>query len=130
MIVAFLGALVLIAGAAAYWLVIRQGRARSSHPTQPTKAGGRFGAVEIRTRSGACDSARTLEGQRFLAKDAPALPLPACAAAQCSCSFAKLSDRRTEGRRLSQGGLAASLFAATNRRAKRDRRRPAPARRS
>ena len=130
MIVALIGALVLVAGAAAYWLVIRQSRARSSPPSQPTKAGGRFGAVEIRARSGACDSARALEGQRFLAKNAPTLPLPDCATTQCSCSFAKLSDRRTDGRRLQQGGLAASLYIATNRRAKRDRRRPAPARRS
>jgi hypothetical protein len=130
MIAAFLGAIVLVAGAAAYWLLIRQSHARSSRAPHPTKAGGRFGAVEIRIRGGSCGSARTLEGQRFLAKNAPALPLPACTAAQCSCSFAKLSDRRTDGRRFAQGGLAASLFVATNRRAKRDRRRPAPARRS
>jgi hypothetical protein len=131
MIEAFVGALV-VAAAAGYWLVIRRTRARSQ-PQQaktsaalPARAGGRFGAVQIRARGGACAAARALEGQRFLAKDAPPLPLQDCTASQCSCSFTKLSDRRTEGRRLEHGGLSASLFIASNRRTRRDRRRPAP----
>jgi len=128
MIEAFVGVLALLAGAV-YWLVVRRARARSRPPPQPTKAGGRFGAVEIRIRSGACGAARALEGQRFLSKNAPALPLGTCAAAQCSCSFSKLSDRRTDGRRFQQGGLTASLFIASNRRTKRDRRLRAPSRR-
>jgi hypothetical protein len=73
-------------------------------------------------RRGACDGARALEGQRFLVKDAPSLPLKGCTAAQCSCSFGKLSDRRTEGRRLEHGGLSATLFLTNSRRKKRDRR--------
>jgi hypothetical protein len=135
MIEAFVAALVVAAGAA-YWLVTRRARTRSrpsqqakAGVAQPAKAGGRFGAVHIRARSSACGAARALEGQRFLSKDAPSLPLPECSAAQCSCRFAKLSDRRTEGRRLEQGSLSTSLFIATNRRAKRDRRRAAPSQR-
>lgn len=128
MIEAFVCALALIAGAV-YWVMARRARARSRPPPPPTKAGGRFGAVEIRIRSGACNAARQLEGQRFLSKNAPALPLRTCAAAQCSCSFSKLSDRRTDGRRFLQGGLTASLFIASNRRKKSDRRLRAPSRR-
>jgi hypothetical protein len=128
MIQAFIGALVLLGGAACYWLIIRRSRTAGRPQPKPAKAGGRFRAVEIRTRSGACDRARALEGRRFLAKNAPPLPLNDCSEAQCSCSFTKLSDRRTEGRRLDFGGLTATLFLTTNRRAKRDRRRPASAR--
>jgi hypothetical protein len=128
MIEAFVCVLVLLAGAAC-WLMVRRARARRRPLPSPTKAGGRFGGVEIRTRAGACAAARALEGQRFLAKNAPALPLRGCAASQCSCRFSKLSDRRTDGRRLQQGGLTASLFLANNRRTKRDRRRPAPSQR-
>jgi hypothetical protein len=124
MLFVFVGSLIL-AAAGAYWLVRRRARAKAPAP-RGTKTGGRFGGVEIRIRSGACDAARRLEGQRFLAKDAPALPLPACAAAQCSCSFGKLSDRRTDGRRLEHGGLSAALFLTNNRRKKRDRRRTEP----
>ena len=104
MIEAFVAVLVVVAGAA-YWLMVRRARARNPMP-RPTKAGGRFGAVEIRTRHDACDSARALEGQRFLSKDAPALPLRDCTTAQCACRFTKLSDRRTDGRRLEHGGLS------------------------
>jgi hypothetical protein len=135
MIEAFVGALAVAAGAA-YWLVIRRARAPNRPPqqaktraAQPSRAGGRFGAVQIRARSNVCGAARALEGQRFLAKDAPSLPLADCTAAQCSCSFTKFSDRRTDGRRLEHGGLSSSLFIATNRRARRDRRRPAPSQR-
>src|SRR5688500_18706896 len=120
---AFVGALVAAAGAA-YRLAARR---RAPPPTPPplAKAGGRFGAVQIRPRGKACQAAQLLEQHRFLAKDAPALPLPECTAARCMCTFSKLPDRRTDGRRLDHGGLTASLFLATSRRMKRDRRRAA-----
>lgn len=122
MVTALVVLALLAVAAAAYWLTA--GRAAAPRPARrEAPAGGRFGSVEIRTRGGACEAARALEGQRFLAKDAPALPLAACSAAQCSCGFAKLGDRRTGIRRLLQGGFSASLFAAANRRTKqRDRR--------
>jgi hypothetical protein len=124
-------ALVLLAllalAAGAYWLLARRAAARRPAPRE-TRAGGRFGSVEIRPRGGACEAARALVGQRFLAKDAPVLPLSACSAAQCSCGFVKRGDRRTDIRRLLQGGLSASLFAAANRRSKRDRRATKPSR--
>jgi len=120
--------LVIVAAGAAYWFFARRGNASNPAPRAAKPAGGRFGSVEIRTRNGACEPARALEGQRFLAKDAPALPLPACKATQCSCTFAKLSDRRTEERRFEHGGLSAAMFLKTNRRAKRERRRAKKAR--
>ena len=121
MILGFVSAIIIVAGAA-YWLMARR-REQPGRPQRAAKPAGRFGAVEIRTRHGACDAARALQGHRYLGKDAPALPLPACTAAKCSCSFGKLSDRRADGRRLEHGGLSAAMFLAKNRRAKRDRRR-------
>ena len=126
MIFALIGVLALAAGA--YWLVSRDRVATTDRaPPKAKPAGGRFGAVEIRVRTGACRAARELEGQRFLSKEAPALPLPACTVAQCSCKFTKWSDRRSEHRRLEHGGLSASIFLANNRRTKRERRRAAKA---
>lgn len=121
----------IVAAGAAYWLVARRPREMNRVQRKP-RAAQRFGAVEIRTRGGACAAARALESARFLANEAPALPLPDCAAAKCTCTFGKLSDRRTEGRRLEHGGLSAALFLTNNRREKDDRRlrdepqRPAP----
>jgi hypothetical protein len=120
MLVAIAGALI-VAAAAAYWFLSRRAASRPP-PTRDNKAATQFSSVEIRLRSNACPAARALKGQRFLAKEAPTLPLPGCSAAQCSCSFAKLSDRRTDGRRLEHDGLSAAMFLTTNRRQKRDRR--------
>jgi hypothetical protein len=128
MILVLLAALILAAGAA-YWLTARRAALRPpdrlSAPSR--KVGGRFSGVEIRTRGGACRAAHALQGRRFLSKDAPSLPLSDCTHAQCACTFSKLPDRRTEGRRLDYGALNASLFLTTNRRMKRDRRAAAAA---
>ena len=118
MLVALVVALLLAAGGI-YWLK----SSRRQPAARPAKAGGRFGGVEIRTRSSACAAAHELEGKRFLSKNAPALPLPKCTEARCSCTFAKLKDRRSDSRRIEHGALSASLFLATNRRKNRDRRR-------
>jgi hypothetical protein len=119
---------VILAAGAAYWFTTRRAAPRADRSSaQPPKAGGRFGGVEIRTRGGACRAAHVLQGQRFLSKDAPSLPLPDCTHVKCACTFSKLLDRRTEGRRLDHGGLNASLFLAKNRRTKRDRRAAAVA---
>jgi hypothetical protein len=122
MIVVVLAAFILVAGAA-YWFTARREAPRPDRASAPApKAGGRFSCVEIRTRGGACRAAQALRGQRFLSKDAPSLPLPDCTHVQCGCSFSKLPDRRTDGRRLDYGALNGSLFLTTNRRMKRDRR--------
>jgi len=143
MVVALIAALVIATGMG-YWLLSRREARPAGRPSPAssaaaakappskapsTKAGGRFAAVEIRTRGNSCRTAKALEGHRFLAKDAPTLPLPKCTSTQCSCSFSKLTDRRTEGRRLDfGGGLSASQFLEKNRRTKRDRRSAAKAR--
>jgi hypothetical protein len=129
-LLASIGTLVAASAGAAYWLAARRPTPRSDPPAPAaprTKVGGRFSAVQIRPRSGACRASQLLQGHRFLAKDAPALPLRECKAPRCSCTFSKLPDRRSDGRRLEHGGLSASLFLAMNRRTKRDRRRAAQA---
>jgi hypothetical protein len=115
----------VVLATAAAWLLLRR---RSDAGAGPAKAPAAkpFAAVEIRTRSSACAAARALQGQRFLSNAAPALPLAGCTAAQCSCTFAKLADRRTDDRRL--GGLSAALFLEQNRREDGDRRHGEPER--
>lgn len=115
-------AALLVAGAVGYWAVFRRPAAPSPDSRSEQTAIRRFGGVEIRLRLDACDAARALEGQRFLAKDAPLLPLPGCDAHRCSCRFAKLADRRTDDRRFEHGGLGAALYNDDDRRAKRERR--------
>lgn len=111
----------VIVAALGLWLWLRRAPAKS--PGISEHHGGKhFPAVEIRARAGACSAARALEGKRYLSNQAPALPLPGCTASSCTCTFAKLTDRRSEDRRFEHGGLSASLFLAKNRREKTDRR--------
>ncbi len=53
-----------------------------------------------------CDAARKLKDVRFLADDAPMLPLSDCSnPAGCRCKYQHYDDRRTEARRESDVGL-------------------------
>jgi hypothetical protein len=119
--IVILVAIALLAGGG-YWSWSRRVPARDSTP-RAVHAPKPFAGVEIRLRLGACEAAQALEGERFLSNQAPALPLPDCTAARCSCNFVKLSDRRTEDeRRLGHQGLKASLFLNAERRNPGDRR--------
>jgi len=110
----------LLSAAFAYWWRSRRRGTGISRAKEP--AGRHFASVEIRAGSGACDAAKTLAGERFLAHQAPPLPLRACTEARCRCSFAKLSDRREDSRRWADDGLGASVFNAAERRERPDRR--------
>lgn len=115
-------AVLLAGGALVYWLALRH-QAPPRKDSRESKGPGRpFGGVEILFRGDACEAARALAGQRFLAKGAPSLPLPKCNASKCSCTFAKLADRRTDERRFEHGGLGAALYHEDDRRARRERR--------
>jgi hypothetical protein len=63
--------------------------------TQSTK----FHAVSIRLGSNACTAAREIQGERFLASEAPQMPLPDCDASDCKCRFVHYKDRRTKDNR-------------------------------
>lgn len=67
----------------------RQGERR--HPWSVTS--GLFGP-DRRASSNACRAVKQLWQQRFLAKDAPPLPLPDCDATRCECRYIHFDDRR------------------------------------
>ena len=98
---------------------------QSSSHYKPVKsaANGRFRAVSC---NGACPAIKSLEGKRFLEREAPALPLAGCTAARCDCVYAHHDDRRTgrkDRRGLSQ--IEKEFFAYSgkiNRRMRRGRR--------
>ena len=113
-------AVFLLLAAVGYWLTARRRAPKQVRRKQP--AAPQFGAVEIRARAAACEAARALQGRRYLSSEAPALPLAACTATACSCAFVKLSDRRTDERRLEHASLSASMFLAENRRRRSGRR--------
>jgi hypothetical protein len=58
-----------------------------------------YHAVTLRTAHGACPAAKALATRRFLAAEAPRLPLAKCTSHRCECTFVHHDDRRHEVRR-------------------------------
>ena len=116
------------------WLFIRQ-RSSQAAKRSPRQVGNKFAAqkkskyhaVSLRFSHDACNAAKALQGERFLATEAPTLPLPNCDAHNCECHFAHHDDRRSgKDRRnvFTAAGYSASTGRfAQERRTQTDRRK-------
>jgi hypothetical protein len=83
-----------------------------------------FQAISIYRGIRSCDIAKRFADHRFLAREAPQLPLSGCTMnANCECRYLKHKDRRGQPRRLIEFGLAPRLFDGKERRAVRVGRR-------
>lgn len=95
-------------------------------PTKPHPASKPrpFQAVAVYRGPAACAMARRFGEHRFLAKDAPSLPLSSCNMPhKCTCRFLKFNDRReTTQRRLMDVGFDVQMFSGKERRFQRGRR--------
>jgi len=83
-------------------------RGKSSYSQSPIRTARKlFHGVSIRPgESGACEAAQNLENRRFLADEAPMLPLADCSnPTDCRCKYQHFDDRRTDARRESDIGL-------------------------
>jgi len=83
-----------------------------------------FQAISIFRGTTACVPAKRFADYRFLAKDAPQLPLPGCTmASTCQCRYLKHKDRRVEGRRFVDFSASSRTFMGQERRQRVGRRR-------
>jgi hypothetical protein len=57
----------------------------------------------------ACDAFAATTGLRYLSGQAPRLPLPACTAKRCTCTYVHYDDRRAGQRRATLGPAVRSL---------------------
>ena len=84
----------------------------------------RFQALSIYRGVNACAMARKFGEHRFLAREAPALPLQGCTMVHaCECRYLKFKDRRTESRRANDFGAATRARNEAERRGVRGRRK-------
>ncbi len=93
------------------------GYARTKHPQLEQKeghGGGQFHAVSIKFDADACLSAKSIQGRRYLAREAPSLPLDNCDADSCNCRFVHHDDRRSGKDRRTPFG-SAGMGAVTGR---------------
>lgn len=82
------------------WLYLRRrGAAKKEQEVaaaRPRKAESTaYHAVSIKFGRDACAAAKSLTGHRFLANEAPRLPLSGCDAEICECRFTHHKDRRS-----------------------------------
>ena len=92
-------------------------KAPEKRPVRPN----RYQAVSIAYGGKCCAAVKSLAGQRFLAGNAPSLPLPGCSLSnQCNCRFQKYDDRRDDSRRLP--GEMTRWFGGAEKRRTRGRR--------
>ena len=70
----------------------------------------------------ACDAVRLLGKQRYLAREAPALPVKGCTERDCSCHYKHFDDRRGAPRRASDRIGPPGVWTGTERRRSRGRR--------
>jgi hypothetical protein len=65
----------------------------------------RWHAVSVKPGSGACPAAASGRDRRWLAREAPLLPLPGCTKPDsCRCTYQHHEDRRAGGRRAEETG--------------------------
>jgi hypothetical protein len=68
--------------------------------------GKRYFSAQIRCDTDACEAARNLRSQRFLAREAPSLPLDECDRKyRCKCWYRYGRDRRVDQRRCDDRGV-------------------------
>jgi hypothetical protein len=94
------------------WLYMRSRRNMSSPKSDAARPAAKknteFHAVSIRFSPTACNAAKALSGERFLASAAPTVPLPKCDATSCDCHFGHHLDRRARKNRRSPFATAIS----------------------
>lgn len=71
-----------------------QSKAPRQSPPPPAPKARRWHAVSVEPGHHACHAAHAIEGIRFLATEAPKLPLAECDARQCTCRYRHFDDRR------------------------------------
>ena len=123
--------LLLVVGLLIAWYFYRQGldkpEERKDRRVSPAlKNSSKYHAVSIKPGAYACSAANDLAGERFLASEAPSLPLPGCDATECDCHFNHHKDRRSGKDRRSpftSGGIAAATGTFAGERRKGEERR-------
>jgi len=82
-----------------------------------------FQAISIYRGAASCEMARKFAEHRFLAREAPTLPLPDCSMPQsCQCRYLRFKDRRSQTRRADDFRAATRISAKFERRARQGRR--------
>jgi len=115
----------LFVGVAAFLMFRQAPQKKPNTKVRPasTPPPSRYSSVSIMLPRNCCSSAQSLAGARFLAQEAPQLPLADCTITPCKCGFIRHKDRREEDEdRRAIHGLRAELHALHTGEERRKRR--------
>ena len=94
-------AIMIVCVASAYWLLRPKTKSRRAPRTRSVKVASRPGnlhhiyqAASINPGGCACTAVKALGDKRFLADEAPQMPLTNCDSAKCQCRYVRHDDRR------------------------------------
>ena len=118
-----MGFLLLVLVIAAVVAVVFWYRKKIASVTEPPPVSNQFHAVTIRFRQNACPAVRALANTRYLAKEAPRLPLDECTVADCRCVYQHYDDRRDDEDRREHSGNVLRYEGEQRRHARLDRRK-------
>jgi hypothetical protein len=85
--------------------LFRVGKKKPAKPVATANTSSPYHAVSIIPGVDACEAAQRFTRHRFLSRNAPKLPLPACDAQRCTCRFKHHKDRRGGPRRRGEVGM-------------------------
>lgn len=115
----------LIIMASLTWMIILlfKSREQTCNPVMKRRVPNPYPGASIGPRKGGCPEVLAIEHRRFLAWEAPDIPISGCSAKACHCRYVCYPDRRAEAgdRRSRFNGLG--LPNAYDRRETSDRRR-------
>jgi hypothetical protein len=93
------------------------------NPKNARKPPSNWHAVAVVLHSSSCAAAALCRNKKYLAKDAPRLPMPSCENPDnCKCTFRHYLDRRESARRSYELGIVSIDLQSTEQRTKKGRR--------
>ena len=112
-------AIILVFLTGAFWLFKAKGNTRSSRVKRPIgvhRSGNphnRYQAASINYGGCACSAVKAIGEKRFLAEQAPPVPLSECNAERCDCKYVRHADRRIRDDRRAVYCLQTDLHAVS-----------------
>jgi len=96
---------------------------RSLNRVNARKPPSNWHAVAVVLHTSSCAAAALCRNKKYLAKDAPRLPMPSCESPDnCKCTFRHYLDRREGARRSNELGIVSVDQSKTEQRMKKGRR--------
>mgnify|MGYP000571269059 CR=1 FL=1 len=117
--------LVIVLFSTWFWLYKKTNKTLVSKQHEPSevKIKSKYHGITIHQTSNACLSVKNIQGKRYLADEAPRLPIVGCSTMKCRCKYEDLDDRRSGEDRRYPSDAFNNMYSAEEHRLRKDRRK-------